>query len=255
MAVAEQRTLVVDLDAQANATSGLGLEIGTERTSYDLLIGKRPAKECVRRSIHLPLLDVIPASHRLFDTELRLAETEERDRILRAAMEPIRESYDFILFDCPPSLGLLTINILTAADSVIIPIQCEYLALEGISQLLNTVRVVQKHLNHTLAIEGILLTMFDRRTRHANQVAIEAREFFPDKVYRTKIPRNIRLAEAPGFGSPIICYDAMCKGARAYLDLAREVLERRAPASGSAAVAPRREQMLAKVGLAARGGR
>ena len=227
LAVAEQRTLLIDLDAQANATSAVGLEVVTERSSYELFLESLPAVECIKSRIHFPELDVIPASHRLFGTELALATKEGRETILRRALEPIRDSYDFVLLDCPPSLGLLTLNVLTAADSVIIPIQCEYLALEGISQLLHTVRLVQKHLNRSLDIEGILLTMFDRRTRHANQVAAEAREYFPEKVYRTVIPRNIRVAEAPGFGSPVVCYDAVCKGARAYLELANEVLDRR----------------------------
>ena len=227
LAVAEQKTLVIDLDGQGNATSGLGLDVGIDRTSYDLLTGRHPAEECVARAVHLPLLDVMPASHELFGTEMLLGKRDGREKILRQALDPIRESYDYILLDSPPSLGLLKLNILSTADSVIIPIQCEYLALEGIGQLLRTIRVVQKRLNSDLDIEGILLTLYDGRTRHAKQVSVEAKEYFPTKVYDTIIPRNIRLAEAPSFGQPIICYDAVCKGALAYLDLAKEVIERR----------------------------
>ena len=239
LAVAERRTLVVDLDPQANASSALGVDDETGGTAYELIVGDREARECIRPGVHFSTLDVLPASHRLFGTELKLVDVPNRETVLRKALEPVQDSYDFVLLDCPPSLGLLTLNILAAADSVIIPIQCEYLALEGISQLLHTVRLVQKHLNNRLEIEGILLTMFDSRTRHANQVVAEAREYFPDKVYRTTIPRNVRLAEAPSFGEPAICYDALCKGARAYLDLAQELLERRRVPSSRFAQASR----------------
>lgn len=235
LAVAEKRTMVVDLDAQANATSALGLRTDADRSSYDLFLGSLAASECVRREVHFPNLDVIPASNRLFGAELGLARKEGREQVLRTALEPVRDRYEYLLLDSPPSLGLVTLNVLTAADAVIIPIQCEYLALEGMSQLLHTVRLVQKHLNAALDIEGILLTMFDSRTRHARQVVAEAREYFPEKVFATTIPRNVRVAEAPGFGAPIVCYDALCKGASAYMDLARELIDRRAAVDGNGA--------------------
>jgi chromosome partitioning protein len=228
LAVAEQHTLIVDIDPQGNASSGLGLE-GREDgpTIYDVLVEGRPAAECVVRGLHFDHLDLIPSTRDLVGAEIELVGTGDRESVLRRALEPIRGEYDFILVDCPPSLGLLTLNTLTAADSVLIPIQCEFYALEGLSQLLNTVRLVQKGLNPGLEIEGVLLTMYDRRLNLSKQVADEAHEYFGDKVYQTAIPRNVRLAEAPSFGKPIVHYDVLSAGAQSYLALAQEIVDAR----------------------------
>ena len=234
LAVAEKRTLVVDIDPQGNATSGLGLERPDSLSSvYDVLVGEKTAAEAVARNIHFPFLDLIPSTRDLVGAEIELVEAPHRENILRKALEPLREQYDYILVDCPPSLGLLTLNTLTAADSVLIPIQCEFYALEGLSQLLNTIRLVQKGLNPGLDIEGVLLTMYDRRLNLSRQVAAEARDYFGAKVYRTPIPRNVRLAEAPSFGQPIVLYDVLSQGARAYLSLAKEFLAKK-PATAQA---------------------
>jgi len=228
LAVAEKRTLVVDIDPQGNATSGLGVEQSESLpTIYDVLVGHRTATEAVLHEVHFPFLDLVPSTRDLVGAEIELVDEAQREKILRKALAPLREAYDFILVDCPPSLGLLTLNTLTAADSVLIPIQCEFYALEGLSQLLNTVRLVQRGLNPGLDIEGVLLTMFDRRLNLSKQVAAEAREYFGNNVYRTAIPRNVRLAEAPSFGQPIVTYDVLSQGAQAYLALAKEVLARR----------------------------
>ena len=227
LAVAEKRTLVLDIDPQGNATSGLGV---TDRESgptvYDVLIGNSSLSEAVVPEVHFRHLDIVPSTRDLVGAEIELVSAENRELVLRNALSAIRDSYDFILVDCPPSLGLLTLNTLTAANSVLIPIQCEFYALEGLSQLLSTVRVVQRGLNPGLGIEGVLLTMFDRRLNLSRQVAAEAREYFGPKVYRAAIPRNVRLAEAPSFGQPIVLYDAASSGAQAYLALAQEVIER-----------------------------
>ena len=232
LAVSEKRTLVVDIDPQGNATSGLGLE-NRDRLStiYDVLVNQRPAQECIVRSLHFDHLDLLPSTRDLVGAEIELVSAGDRERVLRRALEPVRDRYDYILVDCPPSLGLLTLNTLTAADSVLIPIQCEFYALEGLSQLLNTVRLVQRGLNPDLEIEGVLLTMYDRRLNLSQQVASEAFEYFGEKVYRTRIPRNVRLAEAPSFGRPIILYDALSVGAQSYLSLAKEITAATAPAS------------------------
>ena len=225
LAVAEQRTLIVDIDPQANASSGFGIRPGEDlRTIYDVLVEGQPADETTLREVQFPCLDLIPSTRDLVGAEIEMIEAPDREHILRRALAPVRDHYDFILVDCPPSLGLLTLNTLVAADSVLIPIQCEFYALEGLSQLLNTVRLVQKGLNPNLEIEGVLLTMFDRRLNLSHQVADEAREYFGDKVYRTTIPRNVALAEAPSFGQPIIQYDVLSTGAQGYLALAQEVL-------------------------------
>jgi len=238
LAVAEKRTLVVDIDPQGNATSGLGLEQReTLPTVYDVLVGERSAEGSVSSHVHFPFLDLIPSTRDLVGAEIELVQAPQRESILRRALEPLRDRYDYILVDCPPSLGLLTLNTLTAADSVLIPIQCEFYALEGLSQLLNTIRLVQKGLNPALDIEGVLLTMYDRRLNLSRQVAAEAREYFGGKVYRTAIPRNVRLAEAPSFGQPIVLYDVLSQGAQAYLALAKEVLARRQPTQPTQQVA------------------
>ena len=231
LAVAEQRTLIVDIDPQANASSGLGIRPGQDRaTIYNVLIDGQTADQAVIPRVHFPYLDLIPSTRDLVGAEIELVGTPDRERILRRALESIRADYDFVLIDCPPSLGLLTLNTLVAADSVLIPIQCEFYALEGLSQLLNTVRLVQKSLNPELEIEVVLLTMYDRRLNLSRQVADEAREYFGERVYRSTIPRNVRLAEAPSFGQPIVQYDVMSVGAQGYLSLAQEVIGREAPA-------------------------
>ncbi|MDT8341570.1 MAG: ParA family protein [Longimicrobiales bacterium] len=230
LAVMELRTLIVDIDPQGNATSGLGLENRDRLPSiYDVLVEERPAGECVARSLHFEHLDLIPSTRDLVGAEIELVGAGQRETVLRRALAPLRADYDFILVDCPPSLGLLTLNTLTAADSVLIPIQCEFYALEGLSQLLNTVRLVQKGLNPDLDIEGVLLTMYDKRLNLSRQVADEAREYFGGKVYRSRIPRNVRLAEAPSFGKPIVLYDVLSAGAQSYLALAKEVVAANAP--------------------------
>lgn len=234
LAVSEQRTLIVDIDPQGNASSGLGLENRESLSNiYDVLVNQRPARECIVRDLHFDHLDLLPSTRDLVGAEIELVGTGNRETVLRRALEPVREDYDFILVDCPPSLGLLTLNTLAAADSVLIPIQCEFYALEGLSQLLNTVRLVQKGLNPSLEIEGVLLTMYDKRLNLSRQVADEAREYFGNKVYRTRIPRNVRLAEAPSFGKPIVLYDVLSNGAQSYLSLAKELIAANAPASMS----------------------
>jgi chromosome partitioning protein len=236
LAVAEQRTLVIDIDPQANATSGLGVKKDqVERSIYDVLVDGVPVREVIVPAVHFPCLDVVPATRDLVGVEVELVTRKGRETILRDALAPVRDEYDFILIDAPPSLGMLTLNTLTAADAVLIPIQSEFYALEGLSQLLNTVRIVQKTLNPSLQIEGVLLTMYDNRLNLSKQVAEEAKEYFGPKVYRTTIPRNVRIAEAPSFGEPIVMYDILSVGAKSYLALAQEVIGQR---NGGAPVAP-----------------
>jgi len=216
-------------------SSGMGLSRKEDRpTVYDVLVGAETLQDAIVEGVHFPFLDLVPSTRDLVGAEIEMVSMISRESVLRRALDPVREVYDFILIDCPPSLGLLTLNTLTAADSVLIPIQCEFYALEGLSQLLNTIRLVQKALNPSLNIEGVLLTMFDRRLNLSNQVAEDAREFFGSKVFRTAIPRNVRLAEAPSFGEPIIQYDILSTGAQSYLALAKEFLKKnKVPAHGS----------------------
>jgi chromosome partitioning protein len=190
------------------------------------MVDRRAASDAIVQDDELPFLSVLPANQDLVGAELELVDAADRERRLRLALDSVRQSYDFILIDCPPSLGLLTLNVLAAADAVIIPIQCEYYALEGISQLLNTVRVVQQNFNEDLAIDGVLLTMYDSRLNLCRQVAKEAREYFAAKVFKTVIPRNIRLAEAPSFGKPILMYDVQSVGAKSYIAVAQELMRR-----------------------------
>jgi chromosome partitioning protein len=227
LAVAERRTLVIDIDPQANATSGLGIsKERIERSIYDVLVDGAPAAGAILSGVHFPYLDVLPATRDLVGVEVELVNREAREMLLRRALEAIRGDYEFVLIDAPPSLGLLTLNTLAAADTVLIPIQCEFYALEGLSQLLNTVRIVQRNLNPALQIEGVLLTMYDGRLNLSRQVADEAKEYFGSKVFRTAIPRNVRIAEAPSFGEPIVMYDILSVGAKSYLALAQEVITR-----------------------------
>jgi chromosome partitioning protein len=237
LAVAEKRTLVLDIDPQGNATSGLGVEDRSSRpTIYNVLIGQADLSDAIVPHVHFPCLDVVPSTRDLVGAEIELVSAFSRETILRQAIEKVRDQYEYILVDCPPSLGLLTVNTLTAADSVLIPIQCEFYALEGLSQLLNTVRLVQRGLNPGLDVEGVLLTMYDKRLNLSRQVSEEAREYFGPKVYRSAIPRNVRLAEAPSFGQPIILYDLLSSGAQAYLSLAHEVIDRRNRAASAVAI-------------------
>lgn len=227
LAVAEQRTLLIDGDPQGNATSGIG--ISRERiglTVYDALIGESTMAEATIRAVQFTHLDVVPATPDLAGAEVELVTHPRRDRAMKEAIDQVRDEYDFILIDCPPSLGLITLNMLAAADALLIPLQCEYYALEGISQLLSTVTLVQRGVNEGLGIDGVLLTMYDARLNLSRQVAADAREYFGPKVFRTVVPRNVRLAEAPSFGKPIILYDIASVGAQAYMGVARELIER-----------------------------
>ncbi|GFN31300.1 ParA family protein [Paenibacillus xylaniclasticus] len=224
MASLGKRVLLVDIDPQGNTTSGIGInKADVENCIYDILVNEVPPKDAVAKTA-IPGLDVIPATIQLAGAEIEMVSTISREVRLKRALHQLKPDYDYILIDCPPSLGLLTINSLTAADSVLIPIQCEYYALEGLSQLLNTVRLVQKHLNTNLQIEGVLLTMFDARTNLGIQVIEEVKKYFQQKVYQTIIPRNVRLSEAPSHGQAIITYDPRSKGAEVYLELAKEVI-------------------------------
>ncbi|MGM0877088.1 MAG: ParA family protein [Bacillota bacterium] len=219
-----KRVLLVDVDPQGNATSGIGIEKAeVEHCIYDILVDDVDVSEVIKQTA-VENLDIIPATIQLAGAEIELVPTISREVRLKRALETVKHHYDYMVIDCPPSLGLLTINALTAADAVLIPVQCEYYALEGLSQLLNTVRLVQKHLNTELMIEGVLLTMLDARTNLGIQVIDEVKKYFQDKVYHTIIPRNIRLSEAPSHGQPIIIYDPRSRGAEVYLDLAKEVV-------------------------------
>ncbi|MFC7678960.1 ParA family protein [Paenibacillus sp. GCM10028914] len=219
-----KRVLLVDIDPQGNTTSGVGInKADVENCIYDIIINEVHPKDAINPT-NIDGLDIIPATIQLAGAEIELVPTISREVRLKKSLQLVKPNYDYILIDCPPSLGILTINSLTAADSVIIPIQCEYYALEGLSQLLNTVRLVQKHLNTSLKIEGVLLTMLDARTNLGIQVIEEVKKYFQEKVYKTIIPRNIRLSEAPSHGQSIITYDPRSKGAEVYLELAKEVI-------------------------------
>ncbi len=219
-----KKVLLIDIDPQGNATSGVGIDKGdVDQCIYDILVEDVHPDQVIR-STDVEGLDIIPSTIQLAGAEIELVPTISREVRLSRALEKVEKQYDYLIIDCPPSLGLLTINSLTASDAVLIPVQCEYYALEGLSQLLNTVRLVQKHLNHQLMIEGVLLTMLDARTNLGIQVIDEVKKYFQDKVYQTIIPRNVRLSEAPSYGKPIIIYDPKSRGAEVYLDLAKEVM-------------------------------
>ncbi|ATA67199.1 ParA family protein [Capnocytophaga cynodegmi] len=226
LGVLEKKVLLIDADPQANATSGLGVDIDSiEHGTYELLEHTVEAKDMI---IHTesPNLDLIAAHIDLVAIEIELVDKEQREFMLKKALEPIKDQYDYILIDCAPSLGLITLNALTAANSVIIPIQCEYFALEGLGKLLNTVKQVQKVFNPNLDIEGLLLTMYDARLRLSNQVVEEVQKHFSDMVFKTIIQRNVRLSEAPSFGETIINYDATSKGATNHINLAQEIIDK-----------------------------
>jgi chromosome partitioning protein len=227
LAIAERKTLLIDADPQGNSTSGVGIERDRIRSSlYESIIDGAPLTASRFPHVHFPYLDVVPATQDLVGAELELVNLRARETRMRDAIQAIRDQYGYVIIDCPPSLGLLTLNMLTAADSVIIPIQCEYYALEGLSQLLNTVKLVQRNFNPALAIEGVLLTMYDARLNLCKQVAEEAKEYFGGRMFDITIPRNVRLAEAPSFGKPIVLYDVQSVGAKSYLAVAQELIRR-----------------------------
>ena len=220
------KTLLVDVDPQGNATSGLGVnKRDVKASTYDMIVGDVKAEDIL---INTPFkcLDMLPSDMNLAGAELELVDMKNRDSRIKNALAPLKEKYEFIVIDCPPSLGLLTVNVLCAADSVIVPIQCEYYALEGLSQLMNTIRQVKRLYNPLIDLEGVLLTMYDGRLNLTQQVVAEVKRFFPQKVYATVIPRNVRLSEAPSFGQPVLYYDKSSKGSLAYVDFTKEFLKK-----------------------------
>lgn len=224
LAAAEKRTLLIDMDPQANACSGLGIDkTNVISTIYSVLLGEKKASEIVCRT-ELEFLDVLPSNTDLIGAEIELIDTENREKQLKGALDEIRSQYEYIIIDCPPSLGLLTINSLAAADSVLVPLQCEFYAMEGLGQLTQTIRLVQQELNKQLVLEGILLTMFDGRNNLCHQVSQEIRQHYGKKVFTVVVPRNVRLSEAPSYGKPALLYDIASRGAQAYIDLAGELV-------------------------------
>lgn len=219
-----KKILLIDTDPQGNATSGLGITKELELSVYDILVGETLFEETIQETA-IKNLEVCPSNISLAGAEVELVSMMSREQRLKSKLDEIKEKYDYILIDCPPSLGLITLNAFTASDSVLIPVQCEYFALEGLGQLLNTVNLVKKHLNKNLEIEGALLTMYDARTNLSNQVVKEVKKYFEDKVYKTVIPRNVRLSEAPSYGMPISIYDPKSKGAKAYEKFTKELLK------------------------------
>ncbi len=219
-----KKVLLIDADPQGNATSGLGVEKEVENTTYDILVNDVTMEETIQDS-SIKNLKVCPANMSLAGAEVELVSMMSREQRLKEKLEEVKDKFDYILIDCPPSLGLITLNSFTASNSVLIPVQCEYFALEGLGQLLNTIERVRKYLNKEIQIEGALLTMYDARTNLSNQVVKEVKKYFNDKVYKTVIPRNVRLSEAPSYGMPITEYDARSKGAKSYVKFAREFLK------------------------------
>ncbi|MGE0825037.1 MAG: ParA family protein [Candidatus Binatia bacterium] len=226
LGVAGEPTLLVDCDPQGNASSGIGVKVNQQTpTIYEVLLGECELHEAVQKTA-IEHLNVLPATHALIGAEIELLNTENWEYRLQHLLRQSRERYHYILLDCPPSLGLLTVNALTAADSVLVPVQCEYYALEGLRSLLETLSFIRERLNPELAIEGILLTMFDARNRLSHQIVEEVRGFFPENVLQTVIPRNVRLTESPSHGLPVILYDPSCRGAQSYIELAKEITHR-----------------------------
>ena len=224
MALHKRKTLLIDIDPQGNASTGIGLDkIKVKRCIYDVLINQAPVKEIILPT-QVKNLDILPSTIQLAGAEIELVNYISRENKLKKAIKPVKDDYNYIIIDCPPSLGLLTLNSLTAADAVIIPIQCEYYALEGIGQLLNTINLVRENLNSSLEIEGILLTMYDSRTNLSRDVVKEVHKYFKGKIFKAVVPRNVRVSEAPSYGQPVVLYDAKSKGAIAYKKLAREVI-------------------------------
>lgn len=225
LAVKGKKVLIIDIDPQGNTSSGLGVDkTGIDTSIYDVIINDVPIKDTLLQT-KIDNLLISPSNIQLAGAEVELVSVISRETRLKYAIEPVRDEFDYIIIDCPPSLGLITVNALTSADTILVPIQCEYYALEGLSQLMNTVKIVQKHLNPSLKVEGVVLTMFDARTNLSIQVVEEVKKYFGNKVYRTIIPRNVRLSEAPSYGLPIILYDSKSKGAECYMELAEEVIE------------------------------
>lgn len=227
LALEGYKVLTIDVDPQGNTTSGLGIDKSELKSSmYDVLTSHIPIQQIIIKSSLIDNLYVAPSTMELAGSEIELINVENRETILKRKIQEVKEKYDFIFIDCPPSLGILTINALTASNSVLIPIQCEYYALEGVGQLMNTYSLISKGLNKNLKIEGVIMTMFDNRTRLCNEVASEVKKYFKDKVYESNIPRNIRLAEAPSFGLPIVLYDNNCKGAVSFKEVTEEFIKR-----------------------------
>ena len=225
LAMEGHRVLTIDIDPQGNTTSGLGFDKDVlEKSMYDVLTGDTTLKEIIIESQLVSNLYIAPSTMELAGAEVELISRESRETILQRKIQEVKDDYDFIFLDCPPSLGLLTINSLTCSDTVLIPIQCEFYALEGVGQLINTIQLVKRGLNPSIDIEGVVMTMYDGRANLCNEVLKEVEKYFKDKVYKTKIPRNVRLAESPSFGLPIVLYDEKCKGAEAYEDFTKEFL-------------------------------
>ena len=226
LAAAENSVLLVDIDPQANTSNGVGVDSrNMDTTIYEVLINNLESEKAIVSTL-MPFLDLIPSHINLVGAEIEMVNKPERETVLKSILTPLRDNYKYIIIDCPPSLGLLTLNALSSADSVLIPVQCEYYALEGLGQLLNTISLVRYRLNPKLTIEGVLLTMFDSRLRLSNQVVEEVRRHFDDRVFNTVINRNVRLSEAPSHGKPVLLYDALCSGAKNYMDLAQELISR-----------------------------
>lgn len=224
LAAAEHETLLIDIDPQSNATSGVGIDSRElDKTTYEVIFGSITAAEAIQKT-NMPFLSVLPSHINMVGLEVELVNENDREKKLRSAVESVRENYEYLIIDCPPSLNLITLNALTASDSVLIPVQCEYFALEGLGQLLNTINMVKKSLNPSLDIEGVLMTMYDSRLRLSNQIVDEVKKYFGEKVFRVIVTRNVRLSEAPSFGKPILLYDALSSGSKNYMDLAQEIL-------------------------------
>lgn len=224
LAAAERKTLLIDTDPQANSSSGLDIT-NHSPSVYEVLINEVKMDDVIVKSV-MPFLDVLPSNINLVGAEIEMVEMPFRESLMKTKLEEVRDNYEFVIIDCPPSLGLLTLNALTASDSVLIPVQCEYFALEGLGQLLNTINIVKQHFNKNLQIEGVLLTMFDTRLRLSHQVAEEVKKYFGEKVFNTIIHRNVRISESPSFGKPVILYDSVSSGSKNYMSLASELLLR-----------------------------
>jgi chromosome partitioning protein len=224
LAAAEKKTLLIDIDPQSNSSSGLSVT-NHSPSVYEVLIGTMDINDAIINT-YMPFLDILPANINLVGAEIEMVDLDNREGLLKKAINSMQREYDYVIIDCPPSLGLLTLNALTSADSVLIPVQCEYFALEGLGQLLNTINIVKQHFNKNLSIEGVLLTMFDTRLKLSHQVAEEVKKYFGEKLFNTIIHRNVRISESPSYGKPVILYDAVSSGSKNYIALASELLQR-----------------------------